>query len=127
MNVTLWIMAGVLAVGALVSGSTKVFVPLEKLSQRESAAWTRNASPALVRSLGVLEIMASVGLILPAVVDIAPVMVPITATCWVVLMIGATITHGRLGQWKLALVTLAYLAIAALIAVGRFGPESFSR
>ena len=47
-----------------------------------------------------LEILAAIGLVLPAVVDVAPVMVPITAVCWIVLMIGAMITHGRLGQAK---------------------------
>ncbi len=73
-----------------------------------------------------LELLAAVGLILPAVVDVAPVMVPVTAVCWVALMIGAMITHGRLGQVKLVLVNVVYLALAVFIAVGRFGPEPFT-
>jgi hypothetical protein len=36
---------------------------------------------------------------LPAVLDIAPVMVPVTAA-WVFLMVGAMFTYGRLGQWQ---------------------------
>jgi hypothetical protein len=66
------------------------------------------------------------GLILPAVVDVAPVMVPVTAVCWVALMIGAMITHGRLGQFKLVAVNVVYVGLAVFIAVGRFGPESFA-
>jgi hypothetical protein len=73
-----------------------------------------------------LELLAAVGLILPAVVDIAPVVVPITATCWIALMIGAMITHGRLGQFRLVMVNIVYLVLAVFIAVGRFGPESFT-
>lgn len=126
MNVALWITAGLLALVALVGGITKAFVPVEKLSQHEGAAWTRGVSPAFVKTLGVLEMLAAVGLILPAVTDVAPVMVPVTATCWVALMVGAMVTHGRLGQLKLVLVNVAYLALAGFIVVGRFGPESFT-
>jgi hypothetical protein len=53
-------------------------------------------------------------------------MVPVTAACWVGLMIGAMVTHGRLGQVKLVMVNVVYVALAVFIAVGRFGPESFA-
>ena len=126
MNVALWIAAGLLAVVALVGGLTKTFVPLERLSRHEGAAWTRGASPAFVKTLGVLEILAAIGLVVPALADVGPVMVPVTAVCWVGLMIGAMITHGRLGQTKLVIVNVVYLALAVFIATGRFGPEGFT-
>lgn len=72
MNLALWITAGLPALGPLTSGSIKVFVPLQKVSRQEATAWTRDASPVFVKSLGMLEIMASVGLILAGLVDIAP-------------------------------------------------------
>ena len=56
----------------------------------------------------------------------APVVVPITAVCWVLLMVGAMITHGRLGQVRFVALNLVYLALAAFVAWGRFGPEQFS-
>lgn len=126
MNLALWIAAALLALVALAGGITKSFVPLEKLSKHDGAAWTRGARPAFVRTLGALELLAAIGLILPAVVDVAPVMVPVTAACWIGLMIGAMVTHGRLGQAKLVLVNLVYVALAVFIVVGRFGPESFT-
>jgi hypothetical protein len=126
MHTALWIAAGLLALVALAGGFTKTFIPKEKLEQQEGAAWTRDFSPAFVKTLGVLELLAAVGLILPAVVDVAPMMVPITAVCWVALMIGAMITHGRLGQFKLVMVNLVYVGLAVFIAIGRFGPESFT-
>lgn len=126
MNVALWLAAGLLALVALLGGITKTLVPLERLSRHEGAAWTRGVSPAFVRTLGGLEILAALGLVLPAVVDVAPVMVPVTAVCWVALMVGAMITHGRLGQTKLVLVNMAYVVLAVFIAVGRLGPESFA-
>jgi hypothetical protein len=126
MNTTLWVAAGLLALVALAGGTTKTFIPKEKLQHHEGAAWTRHVSPGFVKTLGVLELLAAVGLILPALVDVAPVMVPITAVCWVALMVGAMITHGRLGQFKLVLVNLVYVGLAVAVAVGRFGPESFA-
>lgn len=126
MNLTLWIIAGLLAGVALVGGISKTFVPKEKLAEHNGGEWTADFSTGFVKSLGVLELLAAVGLILPAVVDIAPVMVPVTAVCWVLLMVGAMITHGRLGQFKFVMLNSVYLALAAFIAWGRFGPESFT-
>jgi K+-transporting ATPase A subunit len=74
----------------------------------------------------VLELLAAVGLALPALVDIAPVLVPVTAVCWVFLMVGAMVTHGRRGEAKFVVLNVIYLALAAFIAWGRFGPEPFT-
>ncbi len=125
MDIALWIAAGVLAAVALAGGATKVFVPKEALSNTSGGGWTRNASVPFVKSLGMLEILAAVGLILPAVVGIAPAMVPITAVCWVMLMVGAMITHGRRGESGLMMLNLSYLVLAAFIAWGRFVLEPF--
>lgn len=126
MNLTLWIATGLLALVALIGGSTKAFVPKEKLAAHNGGEWTRNAGVGFVKTLGVLELLAAVGLILPAVLDIAPVMVPVTALCWVLLMVGAMITHGRLGQFKLVMLNSIYLALAAFIVWGRIGYEPFT-
>jgi hypothetical protein len=75
--------------------------------------------------LGILEILVAIGLIMPAVLNIVPVLVPLTAVCWLMLMICAIITHIRHGESKLVAVNVIYLLLAAFIAWGRFGPESF--
>ncbi|PXY25232.1 hypothetical protein DI005_02490 [Prauserella sp. PE36] len=126
MDLALWIAAGLLGAVALAGGISKTFVPKEKLSTLRGAAWTKAASAGFIKTLGVLELLAAVGLILPAVVGIAPILVPVTAVCWIALMVGAMITHRRLGESELVLLNLAYLALAAFIAWGRFGPESFT-
>src|SRR5690606_20524029 len=124
LNLTLWIATGLLAAVALFAGVTKTLIPKEKLAAHEGGQWPAHASSGFVRTLGVLEILAAAGLILPGVLDVVPVMVPVTAACWVVLMIGAMITHGRLGQAKLVVLTGGYLVLATFIAWGRFGPEA---
>lgn len=125
MIVALLITTGLLAVVALVGGMTKAFVPKDKLAAHSGGEWVADASVGFVHTLGVLEILAALGLVLPAALNIAPVMVPVTAGCWVLLMIGAMITHGRLGQVKFVMVNTIYLAIAVFIAWGRFGPRPY--
>lgn len=125
MNLTLWIAAGLLTAVALAGGISKTFIPKARLAAQHGGEWTQDVTTGFVKTLGVLELLAAVGLILPAVLDIAPVVVPVTATCWIALMVGAMITHGRLGQPELVLLNTVYLALAVFIAWGRFGPWSF--
>jgi hypothetical protein len=66
-----------------------------------------------------------VGLVLPAALDTAPVLVPLAAVGVVLLMIGAMITHLRRHEAVGVVLNLTYLALAAFVAWGRFGPESF--
>jgi hypothetical protein len=117
MNLALWIATGVLAAVALTGGISKTFVPKERLAQVHGGGWTAERSAAFVKTLGVLELLAVPGLLLSGVV--APALVPVTAICWVALMAGAMITHGRRGEFPLVALNVAYLALAAFIAWGR--------
>ncbi|MFI5898376.1 DoxX family protein [Actinoplanes sp. NPDC051513] len=126
MNLALWIVTVLLAAVLLVSTS-KMFVPREKLASVGAAAeWVLDFSPSALRAIGTLEILAVAGLILPAVLDIAPVLVPVTATCLVLLFTGAVIMRLRRGEKATIVPDLVYLAMAVFVAWGRFGPESFT-
>jgi DoxX-like family len=125
MNLALWIIAGLLAGIFLVSSTAKLFVPTEKLASVPLGGWTANASVGFVKCLGALEILAAVGLILPAALGIAPVLVPLTAVGLVLLMVGAMVTHLRRHESLGVVLTLTYLAMAVIVACGRFGPDPF--
>ena len=125
MNLTLWIAAGLLAAVALAGGISKTFVPREKLAAAPGGGWTEDAGSGFVKALGVLELLAAAGLVLPAAVGVAPVLVPVTAAAWVLLMAGAMITHGRRGESAFVALNLVYLVLALVVAAGRFGPGSF--
>jgi hypothetical protein len=125
MPTTLWIATGLLAVVAIVGGVSKTFVAKAKLAAQPGGEWTAQAPVGFVKGLGILELLAAVGLVLPALLDIGTVMVPVTALCWVALMIGAMITHGRRGQTHFVALNSVYLALAVFVAWGRLGPEQF--
>jgi hypothetical protein len=129
LNLALWIVAGILAVVFLVSSSTKLLVPKEKLAGMGGAAsrWVEDFSPGALKAIGALEFLAAVGLIVPAALGIAPVLVPLAATGAVLLFAGAVIMRLRRGERATIIGDLVYLAMAAFVAWGRFGPGSFTR
>ncbi|MFC4337117.1 DoxX family protein [Salininema proteolyticum] len=125
MNLALWIVTGLLATVLLVSTS-KMFVPRETIASKGKAAeWVMDFSPRSLRIIGALELLAVGGLILPAVLDIAPVLVPVTASCVALLFACAAAMRFRRGERGTMAPDLIYMAMAVFVAWGRFGPESF--
>ncbi|MER7279472.1 DoxX family protein [Dactylosporangium sp. NPDC000244] len=108
MNIVQWILAFV----ALTGGVTKTFVPQAKLASMHGGGWTGAAPAWFVRTLGVLELCAVAGyFVLPAV----------TAGCWMVLMVGAAVTHGRRGEGGLVGLNLVYFGLAAFVVWAQVG------
>ncbi len=126
MDRTLWIVAGLLAAVYLFSGAGKLIVPKEKLATVPAGGWVNDFGAGTVRAIGILEILGAVGLVLPAALGIAPVLVPLAAVGLAVLMGGAVITRLRRHEPKPMVADLVYLALAAFVAWGRFfGSTSF--
>lgn len=126
MNTALWIIAGLLAVAFLVGGGAKVIMPKEKIAATPLGGWVDDFSAGSVKAIGTLEVLAAVGLILPAALDIAPILVPLAAVGLMLLMAGAAVVHVRRHEFKVIAANMAYLALAGFVAWGRFGPESLT-
>jgi uncharacterized membrane protein YphA (DoxX/SURF4 family) len=124
-DVVLWILAGLLAAVFLAAGLMKIVQPKEKLAA-SGLGWTEDFGAGAVKTIGTLEVLAGIGLILPAVLDIAPVLVPLAAAGLAVLMAGAAITHARRKEQAMIAGTVVLLVLAAVVAWGRFGPYSFT-
>ncbi len=124
MNVILWIIAGVLAVAFGGAGAMKLAKSRAELEP--DMAWVASATDSQVKGVGLVELLGAIGLILPAVTGIAPILVPLAATGLVLVMIGAVITHVRLGDPIAQAVPAIVLgALSLVVAIGRFGPEAF--
>ena len=126
MNLALWIVAGLLAAVFFVAGINKLFIPQKKLAKAPGGGWVNDFSPGFLKTLGAVEIVGAVGLILPAALDITPILVPLAAIGLATIMAGAAIMTSRRQEFKHALLNLTYLALAIFVATARFGPESFS-
>jgi hypothetical protein len=126
MNLALWIVAGVLAFAYLVGGASKLIMPKEKVATFRGGGWVEDFSAGSVRAIGALEVLGAVGLVLPAALDIAPVLVPLAALGLVMIMVGAVVTRIRRHEVMFMVGDLVYLALAGFVVWGRFGPESFT-
>ncbi|MCA2211901.1 DoxX family protein [Jidongwangia harbinensis] len=125
MDTVLWIIAAVLAVAFVASGAMKLLRSREQLAA-SGMGWAPEFSAGTVKLIGALEVLAGIGLILPALLDIAPVLVPLAALGLILVMIGAAVVHARRKEYPLIAVNAVLLILAAVVAWGRFGPYPFS-
>lgn len=121
MNVLLWVLAGVLAVAFLAAGAMKLSQPKQKLAA-SGMGWTEGVGAGTVKLIGGLEVLAALGLVLSPALGIAPVLAPLAALGLVLVMLGATVVHARRSEAQMIAVNLLLLALAAVVAWGRFGP-----
>lgn len=124
MNLVLWIIAIALALAFLAAGLMKLTRSREQLAA-SGMGYVEDFSSGAVKAIGAAEVLAAIGLILPGLTGIAPILVPLAATGLVLLMIGAIITHIRRKEAPMALVNVVLLVLAAIVAWGRFGPYAF--
>jgi len=121
LDVTLWVVAGLLAAAFLSAGALKLSQPRQALAT-SGQGWVEDFSAGQVKVIGTLEVLAAIGLILPAVLGLAPIVVPLTATGLVLLMVGAMLTHARRDERSHMGVNVVLATMAVFVAWGRFGP-----
>ena len=122
MNVTVWVLQVLVASAFLLAGVIKTTQPRQKLAT--SMGWVEDFSDTGVRTIGVLEILGGVGLLLPAVTGVATVLVPLAAVGLALLMVGAAATHRRRGELPMIGINAVLLLLAVVVAWARFGPYS---
>ena len=126
MNLTLWIVAGLLAVAYLIGGGGKLIMTKQKIAATSSsAAWVEDVNAGSIKAIGTLEVLGAIGLVLPAALNIAPVMVPLAALGLAMIMVGAVIIRIRRHEFTFMAADLVYLALAGFVAWGRLGPQTF--
>jgi uncharacterized membrane protein YphA (DoxX/SURF4 family) len=124
MNLALWIIAIVLAVAFAASGLMKQVVPKDKLVTA-GQGWAEDFSPTTIRLIGLAEILGAIGLVLPAALHIAPVLVPLAAVGLAMVMVGAAAVHARRKEMPMV-VNAVLLVLAVVVVWGRLGPYSWS-
>ncbi len=124
MNVAIWIVQVLLALAFGMAGFMKFTQPKEKLS--ENMGWVNDFSVNQVKTIGLLEMTAAVGLILPAALDILVFLTPLAALGLVFVMLGAMYTHYRRNEMPLIGINAVLGALALFVVIGRFFIEPFN-
>lgn len=123
MNTALWIAQGILAVAFLMAGFLKVTKSREELEPK--MAYVEDLTDQQVTGIGIVEILGGLGVVLPALTGILPILTPLAATGLVIVMVLAAALHVRRDELPMIAINAVLGGLAAFVAWGRFGPYSF--
>lgn len=119
MTIAVWIASGLLALINLAVGAMKLARPKDTLAAMgPQFSWTGGFSQTQIRLIAVAELLAAVGMILPPLTGILPILAPLAALGVVVLQIGAIITHLR--RKEAIVINVVVVVLALFVAIGRF-------
>ena len=124
MGIAVWILQFLLAIAFCAAGLMKMLRPKDEL--RERMAWVEGVTPRGVKLIGLVELLGGLGLVLPALTGIAPILTLLAAIGLALVMVAAIIVHRRIGDPlaqvapALLLLVLLLLCIWGLVAQGRF-------
>jgi hypothetical protein len=112
-NIMLWLAQGLLAL-------TLIWTALMKLFNPDDLPWQWiKENPSLVKVTGILDLLAGLGVVVPALLPIQPKLTIYAAYGTVALMIGAIIFHISRGEASQIGFNVFVIFIALFIAWGR--------
>ncbi len=117
LHIVLWIAQVILAGMFIMAGVMKSTAPIEQLLA--TLPWTNDLPEMVVRFIGVSELLAGLGLLLPSIFKIKPILTPYAAIGLVALMVCAVIYHTSKGEYPAILFNFVLGGVAAFIAWGR--------
>ncbi|MEK3919579.1 DoxX family protein [Paenibacillus sp. FSL K6-2393] len=116
MNVTLWIVQIILALGFVYSGWMKTN-RIE--SSKKTWAWVNDVPKSLVVLIGIAELLGALGLVFPWALNITPVLTPIAAIALAVVTMLGMLFHIRRKEYRELGVNIFFIVLALIIAFGR--------
>jgi uncharacterized membrane protein YphA (DoxX/SURF4 family) len=118
MNIALWIAQILLGLVFFISGIAKSTFSRQQFINTRQTGVVDLPIP-LVRSIGIFEILGAVGLILPWLLGILPVLTPLSAMCLSIMMILAARKHAGLQEPGNVRNNIILLMICLFVAFGR--------
>ena len=113
----LWLAQILLAAMFIMAGAMKLFQSVEALTT--ALPWVSSTPINLVRFIGLSELLGGLGLVLPSLLRIKPVLSIWAAYGLSTVMLLAALFHGSRGEFSAIGVNLVLIAIALFIAWGR--------
>ncbi len=116
-DIGLWVVQGLLAFAMIASGGMKAATPREKLMTR--MAWVAGFPTWAPVAIGAAEVAGGIGLILPWLTGIVPVLTPVAGACLAILMVGAVKVHADHSDLKGGIPAGVLGLLCIIVAVGR--------
>lgn len=117
LHIALWIAQIVLGGMFIMAGTMKSTQPIAELSK--TVPWSAQIPELLVRFIGVCELLGGIGLILPSILRIKPVLTPVAAIGLVIIMTFAMVYHISKDETNVIGFNAILGLVAAFIGWGR--------
>ncbi len=122
MNTVIWIAQGILAAVFLAAGLLKL--TQSRAALQSKTPYVEDFTDAQIKTIGTLEVLGAIGVVLPAAVGVAPILTPIAACCMALTMVVAAVTLIRRNEPSHVALNVVMFALAVFVAIERFGPHS---
>lgn len=100
-------------------GLTKLALPYARFTRLPFQAWSNDFKPGHIHLIGVLEVSAAVGIILPLLLNSLTILTPLAAVGIALIMAGAMVTHLRRSEYANMLGNALWLVLALFVAYSR--------
>jgi uncharacterized membrane protein YphA (DoxX/SURF4 family) len=119
MNTIVWICQLFLAVIFLYSGAAKSTQSEHWLVAHKQTG-VEGLSVPFIRFIGISEILGVMGILIPSFTGILPVLTPVTAICFAVIMVFAARIHYRRNEMQSVALNIFILCVSQFVAFERF-------
>lgn len=118
MHISLWVVQVLMAAVFLMSGFMKVSMPVVELSAM--IPWTLSVPAGLVKFIGLSELLAGLGLLLPSLLRIKPILTVWAGLGLATIMLGAIPFHISRGETSVIGMNAIFMLLAIFVAWGRW-------
>lgn len=116
MEIAVWAVSGLIALAMGAAGTFKIITPREKLVGMQP--WAEDFSRNQITLIGAVEILGAIGLILPRLLDIAPILSPIAAVGFILVHSVAISVHAR--RKETFVPNIVFILFAGFVATAGF-------
>jgi hypothetical protein len=117
LEIAVWAASVLLALLYLIAGGTKAAIPKEKLQRQQRMAYVADLSGAQAKAVGVIEVVGAVGVILPRLTGIAPLLSAVAAFALAAVQVVAIVVHLRRREYALVF-NLVLFVLGVVVGVG---------
>jgi hypothetical protein len=118
MNTAVWIIQGLLAAFFAMPAFTKLTSSQEKLVEKKMLEPAASHLP--VRGIGLLELLGVFGIIIPQLTGIMPVLTPLAAVGFALIMFVASMIHLKNKEYRILPLLVIVFALSLIVASFRF-------
>jgi hypothetical protein len=118
MNTLIWIIQGLLSAFFLMPAYTKLISTKDLLVEKQMPEPEQSVNGS--RFLGLMELLGSIGIIVPQLTGIAKILTPIAAVDFALVMLGVFFIHLRKKDFKMLPLLIGIFTLSVITAFYRF-------